>query len=148
MEIIDFKSHPDYFYDEKDGKKNNTIRAIDVNDKRFPTPEEICASFLNFELKDKSEKFRVVCKSNIKHFVGEYLGDIFNSYGEFIECKNLTNYNNFMSRHYPYHFRGQKNTLVMLSNIDDDRTNKYFYFMFIKWSKEKRFFIKNKNLFK
>jgi len=37
MEIIDFKSHPDYFYDEKDGKKNNTIRAIDVNDKRFQT---------------------------------------------------------------------------------------------------------------
>lgn len=35
MEIIDFKSSSEYFYDEKDGLKNNTVREIDVKDKRF-----------------------------------------------------------------------------------------------------------------
>ena len=30
-----FKSHPDYYWRERDGVKNNTVREIDLDDDRF-----------------------------------------------------------------------------------------------------------------
>jgi len=34
-DIIDFKTHSEYFDDEKNGIKNNTVRVLDTNDERF-----------------------------------------------------------------------------------------------------------------
>ena len=33
--IYNFKSSKEFFYDEKNGLKNNTVRKIDMSDKRF-----------------------------------------------------------------------------------------------------------------
>jgi hypothetical protein len=33
--IFEFKSHPDYYWRERDGVKNNTVREIDLDDERF-----------------------------------------------------------------------------------------------------------------
>jgi len=34
---IGFKSTPEYYHQESDGRKNNTVRKIDWEDSRFPT---------------------------------------------------------------------------------------------------------------
>lgn len=35
MDIVDFKSSNEFFYDEKSGLKNNTVRNLDLEDQRF-----------------------------------------------------------------------------------------------------------------
>ena len=40
--MIEFKSDNEYYYDEKSGLKNNTIRKIDLNDGRFKSLRDMC----------------------------------------------------------------------------------------------------------
>jgi len=33
--VFSFKSHPDFFWKERDGVKNNTVRKVELDDERF-----------------------------------------------------------------------------------------------------------------
>jgi hypothetical protein len=54
--IYDFKSSDEFFYDEKKDLKNNTVRVIDLKDKRFQDLLQDCKSknygWIRINLKD------------------------------------------------------------------------------------------------